>query len=307
MKDKILLVTGGTGSLGQALVKYALALAFAKIIVFSRNEFDQYEMEQELPSVSCVLGDVRDRDALLYAFKDVTHIIHCAALKHVRKCEDNPIEAVDVNIGGAKNIIHAAIERGVRSVLAVSSDKAVNPINLYGATKLVADKLFVSANKYNATRFSVIRPGNFANSRGSVEPLFEQLRNKEQAWLPIHDLRMTRFYITLEQAAECCFTALDIDAPGWIFAPKMPSYRLVDLARHIHPAAELREIGIDRGEKLHEALVIAGDGITINAPGFYITLPNKALCSKLFQQVTENITSETNTEWVFQPEPEGST
>lgn len=304
LKGKKILCTGGTGSLGRALVSYALTLNPAKIIVFSRNEFDQFEMEQEFPGVTYILGDIRDRDALLYAFRDVTHIIHAAALKHVRKCEENPITAAEINIDGAKNIIHAAIEKGVQSVLAVSSDKAVNPINLYGATKLVSDKLFVAANKYNATRFSVIRPGNFANSRGSVGPLFEQLRDKEQTWLPIHDLRMTRYHITLEQAAECCFKALDIDAPGWIFAPKMPSYRLVDLARHIHPTAELREVGVDRGEKLHEHLVIASDGNTVSVPGFYITSSGKALCINLFQQVTENITSETNTEWVFKPEKE---
>ena len=239
-----------------------------KIIVFSRDEFKQVEMRRAIEDpehkVRYFLGDVRDKDRLRRAFVGVDYVIHCAALKHVDAGEYNPSEFVSTNVLGAQNIIDAALDRGIKKVLGVSSDKAVNPISLYGASKLCADKLFVAANAYSGklgTRFSVIRYGNFIGSRGSVVPYWQELKWKGENIIPITDPEMTRYWITLEDAALRALEALKDMRGGEIYVPKMEKRKIIDVAREIHPKAIFEYIGKRKGEKIHEEIIPDWDDV----------------------------------------------
>jgi UDP-N-acetylglucosamine 4,6-dehydratase/5-epimerase len=281
LDDKVVLVTGGTGSFGKRFTSVVLNRSkVRKLIIFSRDELKQYEMRSQFPeskygAIRYFIGDVRDRDRLARAFDGVDYVVHAAALKHVPACEYNPIEAVKTNVIGAANIIDVAIDANVKKVVALSTDKAANPVNLYGATKLCSDKLFIAANSYSGhhqTRFSVVRYGNVIGSRGSVIPLFVKMRPR--GVLPITDKRMTRFWITLDRGVEFVLQSLERMAGGEIFAPKIPSMRLVDLARAIAPECELQEIGIRPGEKLHEVIVGEDDARnTLEFENHYAILP----------------------------------
>ena len=276
------LVTGGTGSFGRKFIETVLRKhSPRRLIVFSRDELKQYEMQQlfpqsEHPNLRYFIGDVRDKDRLYRAFDGVDVVVHAAALKQVPAAEYNPMEAIKTNVIGAANIIDAAIDCGVSRVLALSTDKAANPINLYGATKLCSDKLFVAGNNYSgghATRFSVVRYGNVIGSRGSVIPFFLQCR--ETGVLPITDERMTRFWITLEQGVEFVLRSLDRMHGGEVFVPKIPSMRIMDLARAIAPDAELQVVGIRPGEKLHEVMIPEDDARnTVEYDDYFALLPN---------------------------------
>ena len=277
---KRILITGGTGSFGKMFVKM-IGSEFKpkKVIVFSRDELKQYEMQlsyknEDLP-ISYFLGDIRDKSRLYRAFENVDVVIHAAALKQVPACERNPFEAIKTNVLGAENIINAAIDCGVKRVIALSTDKAANPINLYGATKLCSDKLFIAANNYTGfkkTKFSVVRYGNVAGSRGSVIPLFLKLR--DSGTLPITDFEMTRFWITLRQAVNFVFKCLEISKGGELFIPKIPSIKIVELAKIIGPKCELKEIGIRPGEKIHEVLISRSDAQnTLEYDNFFIVRP----------------------------------
>jgi UDP-N-acetylglucosamine 4,6-dehydratase len=266
LKDKVVLVTGGTGSFGKQFVATVLREhAPRKLIIFSRDELKQFDMrqhfdEQRYPCMRYFIGDVRDRDRLYRAMDGVDVIIHAAALKQVPTAEYNPIEVIKTNVLGGANLIDAAIDRNVQKVIALSTDKAANPINLYGATKLCSDKLFVSANGYSGhhgTRFSVVRYGNVMGSRGSVIPFFQRMRST--GILPVTDPKMTRFWITLEQAVKFVLSCLDRMQGEEIFVPKIPSMNIVDLARAIAPECRLDIVGVRPGEKLHETMVPEDD------------------------------------------------
>ena len=258
--SKSVLITGGTGSFGRKFIATARRdLKPRKIIVFSRDELKQHEMRvagYDGDDLRYFLGDVRDADRLRRAMQGVDIVVHAAALKQVPACEYNPFEAILTNVNGAKNIIDAAIDTGVERVLALSTDKAVAPVNLYGATKLCAEKLFVHGNVYageSQTRFSCVRYGNVVGSRGSVIPLFQQ--QKESGTITVTDARMTRFWITLEQGVKFVVDSIENMKGGEVFVPKIPSMNISDLARAIAPDAQIRDIGIRPGEKLHESLV----------------------------------------------------
>jgi len=260
--NKSILVTGGTGSFGRKFISTLLSTHKPKkVIIFSRDELKQHEMREKYPDgagspVRYFIGDVRDLDRLRRAFSGVDIVVHAAALKQVPACEYNPFEAILTNVIGAKNVIDAALDEGVPKVLAISTDKAVNPVNLYGATKLCAEKMFVHANVYSGervTRFSCARYGNVIGSRGSVVPLFEQQRASGR--VTITDNRMTRFWITLRQGVQFVMDAIEQMHGGEIFIPKIPSMSLLDLAATIAPDCELQQVGIRPGEKLHEILI----------------------------------------------------
>jgi UDP-N-acetylglucosamine 4,6-dehydratase len=259
LDDASILITGGTGSFGNRFVETVLRRHRPRrLIVFSRDELKQSEMQARLrqPSLRFFLGDVRDRDRLRRAMHDVDVVVHAAALKQIPACEYNPFEAIQTNVIGAKNVIDAAIDAGVKRVLALSTDKAVNPINLYGATKLCAEKLFVQANAYGfpqGTSFACVRYGNVIGSRGSVIPLFEAQR--ASGALTVTDPKMTRFWITLEQGADFVVRCLGLMRGGEIFVPKMPSTRILDLVEAVAPGCRVDFVGIRPGEKLHEALI----------------------------------------------------
>jgi UDP-N-acetylglucosamine 4,6-dehydratase len=266
LQDKVVLVTGGTGSFGKQFVETVLSEESPrKLIIFSRDELKQFDMarvynDQKYPPMRYFIGDVRDKDRLYRAMDGVDIVIHAAALKQVPTAEYNPIEVIKTNVLGAANIIDAAIDRNVQKVIALSTDKAASPINLYGATKLCSDKLFVAANGYSGrhgTRFSVVRYGNVMNSRGSVIPFFQQMR--AGGVLPVTDMKMTRFWITLEQAVKFVLNCLRRMHGGEIFVPKIPSMNIVDLARAIAPECRLDVVGIRPGEKLHETMVPEDD------------------------------------------------
>lgn len=266
MDGKSVLVTGGTGSFGRAFVRRILTTtAVRRVVVFSRDELKQYEMAEEFrgePRIRFFIGDVRDADRLGRAFDGVDVVVHAAALKQVPAVEYNPIEAVRTNINGAENIINAALDRKVQRVVALSTDKASSPINLYGATKLVSDKLFVNGNGYaggNPTRFSVVRYGNVVGSRGSVVPFFKRLVAQGAARIPITDERMTRFWITLPQGVQFVLDSLERMRGGELFVPKIPSMRVTDLAKVVAPDLELEVVGIRPGEKLHEEMISVDD------------------------------------------------
>jgi len=258
--ERTALVTGGTGSFGKLFIRNILQNDSARrVVVLSRDELKQWEMAAEFssdPRLRFFLGDVRDLDRLRRAFHGVDVVIHAAALKQVPAAEYNPFEAVKTNILGAKNVIDAAIDCGVKRVVALSTDKASSPINLYGATKFVSDKLFVDGNAYaggRATRFCVVRYGNVVGSRGSVVPLFKRLASTGE--LPITDVRMTRFWITLQQGVDFVLSSLETMHGGEVFVPKIPSMKMTDLARAIAPRAKIKVVGIRPGEKLHEELI----------------------------------------------------
>ena len=264
LRGKSILVTGGTGSFGKAFVKYALAnLDPARIAVFSRDELKQYEFRREIdddPRLRWFIGDVRDSTRLSRAFHGVEAVVHAAALKQVDTAEYNPFECIATNVFGAENVINAAIDRGIERVVALSTDKASSPINLYGASKLCSDKLFVAGNHYanhGSSRFSVVRYGNVVGSRGSVVPLFQRLASTGR--LPITDTRMTRFWITLDQAVRFVVDSFDRMSGGEIFVPRIPSTTILDLAKAIAPDAEIEVVGIRPGEKLHEEMVSEND------------------------------------------------
>ena len=260
---KSVLVTGGTGSFGKRLIRTLLDTTDARrIVVFSRDELKQYEMRERMddPRIRYFIGDVRDRERLERAFDGVQLVVHAAALKQVPAAEYNPFEAVKTNVHGAQNVIEAAIDRGVERVVALSTDKASSPINLYGATKLVSDKLFVQGNAYASgkrTRFAVVRYGNVVGSRGSVVPFFQAKAKTGE--LPITDERMTRFWITLQQGVDFVLSSLQTMQGGELFVPKIPSMRVTDLAEAIAPGVPTRIVGIRPGEKLHEEMISVDD------------------------------------------------
>ncbi|MCG3654626.1 UDP-N-acetylglucosamine 4,6-dehydratase (inverting) [Aliarcobacter butzleri] len=277
---KNILITGGTGSFGKKYTKILLEKYTPnKIIIYSRDELKQYEMAQEY-SAKCMryfIGDVRDEARLKKATKDVDFIIHAAALKHVPIAEYNPMECIKTNINGAQNVIDAALENGVSKVIALSTDKAANPVNLYGATKLASDKLFVAANNLvgtQDTKFSVVRYGNVVGSRGSVVPFFKKLINEGVKELPITDEKMTRFFITLEDGVNFVLKNFERMQGGEIFIPKIPSMKIVDMAKAIAPNLPHQIIGIRPGEKLHEIMCPADDShLTLEFEDHYVIKP----------------------------------
>lgn len=307
IKNKTILITGGTGSFGKKFIQRALQEDVKKIIVFSRDELKQYEMAQEFTDsrIRFFIGDVRDKERLYRAFDGVDIVIHAAAMKHVGACEYNPFEAVKTNIHGAQNVIEAAIDRNVEKVIALSTDKAASPVNLYGATKLASDKLFVAANSYvgeKRTRFSVVRYGNVVGSRGSVVPFFQKM--KETGRLPITDPRMTRFWITLDQGVQFVLDNLERMRGGEIFVPKIPSMNIMDLAKAICPECEIDIVGIRPGEKLHEAMIMEDDARhTREFDAYYVIQPEFPWWGKSMEQGKKLpngfcYSSETNSEWL---------
>ena len=280
-EDKVVLVTGGTGSFGRQFVKTVLATSRPrKLIVFSRDELKQYEMAQEFnaPQMRYFIGDVRDRERLIQAFDGVDFVVHAAALKHVPIAEYNPLECIKTNIHGAENVIAAAIATGVDKVVALSTDKAANPINLYGATKLASDKLFTAANNVvgaRRTRFSVVRYGNVVGSRGSVVPLFRRMITDGAKTLPITDERMTRFWITLQQGVDFVVRSFERMHGGEIFVPRIPSSKIVDLAEAIGPGVQRKIVGIRPGEKLHEIMCPLDDSrLTLGFSDHFVIKPS---------------------------------
>lgn len=282
LNNKTILITGGTGSFGKAFTRIILErYQPRKLIIFSRDELKQYEMAQELsereyPCIRYFIGDVRDKERLSRAFDGVDYVIHAAALKHVPAAEYNPFEAIKTNVIGAQNIINIALDRGIKKVLALSTDKAANPINLYGATKLCADKLFIAGNNFGGKRdvcFSVVRYGNVVGSRGSVIPFF--LKKRETGVLPITDERMTRFWITLEQGVDFVLKSLEQMVGGELFVPKIPSMSIMNLAKAICPECKTEIIGCRPGEKLHEVMISMDDARnTIEFEGYYLIKPD---------------------------------
>ena len=281
-----ILITGGTGSFGKKFTEMVLGkFEPRRIIIYSRDEYKQDLLKKELSlkysdklsKLRFFIGDVRDKDRLLRAFRDVDYVVHAAAMKQVPACEYNPFEAIKTNIHGAQNVIDAALDRGVKKVIALSTDKAVNPINLYGGTKLVSDKLFVSANAYSGkdgTSFSIVRYGNVAGSRGSVIPFFLNLLKNGASELPITDFEMTRFWITLEEGVELVLKALKESKGGETYVSKLPSFRVVDLAKALKNDVKLREVGIREGEKIHEVMITRDDSrTTYEYEDHYIVYP----------------------------------
>jgi len=270
LNNKTILITGGTGSFGRKFTRSVLkSYDPKKIIIYSRDEYKQHLMRENFKEyeekLRFFIGDVRDRDRLYRAFDGVDIVIHTAALKQVPAAEYNPIEAVKTNIHGAENVIDAAIDKNVKKIVALSTDKAANPINLYGATKLVSDKLFIAGNAYvgdKDTRFSVVRYGNVSGSRGSVIPYFKSLLNSGKMILPITDFSMTRFWVTLEEAVKLVFYALENANGGELYVKKCPSFKVTDLAEAVNPSCELEEVGIRPGEKIHEVMVTEDDSRT---------------------------------------------
>jgi UDP-N-acetylglucosamine 4,6-dehydratase len=284
LTGKVILVTGGTGSFGHEFVRTCLDHHQPKkVIIFSRDELKQYEMrrafpEREYPNLRFFIGDIRDRERLYRALDGVDIVVHAAALKQVPACEYNPIEAIRTNVLGATNLVDAAIDRGVKRVLALSTDKAANPVNLYGATKLCSDKLFIAGNNYTGeheTRFSVVRYGNVLGSRGSVVPFFASAR--AQGCLPITDVRMTRFIITLKQGVDFVIKNIARMKGGEIFVPKIPSVGILDIAKAVAPDCEVNIVGIRPGEKLHEVMVPADDARrTVEFSDRFVIFPDSA-------------------------------
>ena len=271
LNGKTVLITGGTGSFGNHFTEYVLKhYKPKKIIIYSRDEFKQFNMANKFKQYEDIMrffiGDVRDKERLLRALGGVDYVIHAAALKQVPACEYNPIEAVRTNIDGAINVVNAVLDTpSVKRVVALSTDKSVNPINLYGGTKLVSDKLFIAANAYSGAkdvRFAVVRYGNVAGSRGSVIPFFKQIIENGGKKLPITDYRMTRFWISLEEGVELVIKALEEAKGGETFISKIPSFKIIDLAQAMLPGCEMPEVGIREGEKLHEVMVTREDSAT---------------------------------------------
>lgn len=316
LSNKVVLITGGTGSLGQALTKCIFEKwpDVKKIIIYSRDEQKQFQMAQSYPAsrypnIRFFIGDVRDFDRLKRAFRGVDYVIHAAAMKHVPIAEYNPMECIKTNINGAENVVNAALETEVTKVVALSTDKAAAPINLYGATKLASDKLFIAANNIkgdNPIVFSVVRYGNVMGSNGSVIPFF--LSKRKEGVLPITVETMTRFNISLQGGVDMVLHALETAWGGEIFVPKIPSYKITDIATAIGPNCEQKIIGIRPGEKIHEEMITASDSFfTYDLGKYYAILPQTTKWSmesfiKEFKatKVTQGFTysSESNTEWV---------
>ncbi|MGI6722062.1 MAG: UDP-N-acetylglucosamine 4,6-dehydratase (inverting) [Anaerovoracaceae bacterium] len=287
-KDKTILITGGTGSFGKQFSGELLDhYEFKKIIIFSRDEFKQDNMKKDfmlkygpekMKKMRFFIGDIRDKDRLRRAFHGVDIVIHAAAMKQVPACEYNPTEAVRTNVVGAMNIIDAALDRGVEKVVALSTDKAVNPINLYGGTKLVSDKLFVAANAYSGqsgTIFGLVRYGNVSGSRGSVIPFFKNLIDKGETELPVTDARMTRFWMTLDKAVKLVMMAVDKMTGGETFVYKNPSYKVIDICEAMKPGIGTRIVGIREGEKIHEVMITKDDSrSTYDYGDYYVIYPN---------------------------------
>jgi len=288
--DKSILVTGGTGSFGKAFI-YSMLTSYRprRIVVFSRDELKQLEMSQKRefagPELRYFLGDVRDRERLVQAMQAVDYVVHAAALKQVPAAEYNPMECIKTNIHGAENVIAAAIESGVSKVIALSTDKAASPINLYGATKLVSDKLFIAANNMVGSRdirFSVVRYGNVVGSRGSVVPFFRKLLAEGATELPITDDRMTRFWITLEQGVDFVLRSFQRMQGGELYVPKIPSSRVVDIAEALAPGIPVRMVGIRPGEKLHEVMCPKDDAhLTLEFSDHYVIQPTITFVRKV--------------------------
>ena len=314
LNNKIILITGGTGSFGHHFVDYVLQnYKPKKVIIYSRDEYKQFVMDNDYAKYRDIMryfiGDVRDEDRLKMAMKGVDYVIHAAALKQVPACEYNPNEAIKTNVNGAMNVINAALSAGVKKVVALSTDKAVNPINLYGGTKLVSDKLFCAANAYSGedgTRFAVVRYGNVAGSRGSVIPFFQNKIDNGETALPITDYRMTRFWISLEEGVKLVIKALEEARGGETFISKIPSFKITDLAQAMLPGCEMPEVGIREGEKLHEIMVTREDSMhTYEYDKHFIVYPNYNWWSdaklipggKLVKPEFE-YSSGTNTEWL---------
>jgi UDP-N-acetylglucosamine 4,6-dehydratase len=311
-----ILVTGGTGSFGNAFMRTVLdRFRLARLVIFSRDEQKQYEMQMRLDSdvgdcVRFFIGDVRDRDRLEMAMRGIDTVIHAAALKHVPTAEYNPFECINTNVLGAENVVQAAIRAGVNKVIGLSTDKAANPVNLYGASKLAADKIFVAANHLSGaggTRFSVVRYGNVMGSRGSVVPLFQRLIAEGATSLPITDPRMTRFWITLGQGVNFVLSSLTLMHGGEIFVPKIPSMTMVGLANALAPGIAHEMVGIRPGEKLHEVMVPADDArATVELDDRYIITPAfmrwaaEAHWDGKARKVAEDFRygSDTNTQWL---------
>jgi UDP-N-acetylglucosamine 4,6-dehydratase len=313
LTDKVILITGGTGSFGKQCTKVILEKYKPKrLVIFSRDELKQFEMSQVYPDskYDCIryfIGDVRDKERLYRAFHDVDYVIHAAALKQVPAAEYNPFEAVKTNILGAQNVINVAIDQKVKKVIALSTDKAANPINLYGATKLCSDKLFIAGNSYvgrDDTVFSVVRYGNVVGSRGSVIPLF--LKQRERGVLHITDPRMTRFWITLEKAIDFVLDCLQKAVGGELFVPRIPSMKIMDLAKVVGPECKIEIIGIRPGEKLHEVMIPRDDARnTLEFDNYYIIQPDFRFFKHRFKNdngkpVPEDFeyNSKTNTWWL---------
>lgn len=267
LNNKAILITGGTGTFGKAFTKYVLThYDPKKIIIYSRDEFKQFNMQNEFKQYADKLrffiGDVRDKERLTRALQGVDYVIHAAALKQVPACEYNPAEAIKTNIHGAQNVIDACLDTSVSKVVALSTDKAVNPVNLYGGTKLVSDKLFIAANAYAGAKdisFSIVRYGNVAGSRGSIIPFFDNIIKNGGTELPITDYRMTRFWISLQQGVELVIKALEEAKGGETFISKIPSFKITDLAEAMAPGMKMKEVGIREGEKLHEIMITVED------------------------------------------------
>ncbi|CAA7618666.1 UDP-N-acetylglucosamine 4,6-dehydratase (inverting) [Magnetospirillum sp. UT-4] len=283
VSGKSILVTGGTGSFGKRFIKTVLERYSPKrVVIYSRDELKQYEMAQELDpkqhrALRYFIGDVRDRARLEMAMRGIDIVIHAAALKHVPVAEYNPTECIHTNVNGAENVVMAAMRAGVKQVVALSTDKAVNPINLYGASKLASDKIFVAANNLSAgeTHFSVVRYGNVVGSRGSVVPLFRRLVAEGAPSLPITDPRMTRFWITIQQGVDFVLSCLTTMRGGEVFVPKIPSMRMPDLARAMAPHLPQHTIGIRPGEKLHEVMITEDHARdTVELPDRYVIVPS---------------------------------
>ncbi len=321
LNGKTILVTGGTGSFGKKFVEIVLSkYKPKKLIIFSRDELKQFDMRRAFPDdgdspIRYFIGDVRDRDRMRRAFDGVDYVIHAAALKQVPAAEYNPMEAIKTNVMGAANVIDAAIDCGVEKVIALSTDKAANPINLYGATKLCSDKLFVAANAYvkagQATRFSVVRYGNVVGSRGSVIPFFKKVVHTGR--LPVTDPRMTRFWITLDQGVQFVLDMLKVAQGGEIFVPKIPSTTIMDLAKAIAPECPVDIVGIRPGEKLHEIMIPADDARrTIELDDYFVIQPEHTFWkgkSDVYGQGTAcndgfSYSSDNNTKWLSIPQIE---
>ena len=310
-KKQVVLVTGGTGSFGKKFVEIMLdEYKPAKLIIFSRDELKQHEMRLagfDHVDLRYFIGDVRDLGRLRRAMQGVDIVVHAAALKQVPACEYNPMEAIKTNILGSSNVIEAALDAGVEKVMALSTDKAVNPINLYGATKLAAEKLFVQSNAYaggTATRYSSVRYGNVVGSRGSVIPVF--LKQRDQKKLTITDGRMTRFWLTLDQGVRFVMRCIEQMQGGEVFVPKIPSMKVVDIAKVVAPDAELEEVGIRPGEKLHEVLIHEDEArVTVELEEMYVVQPSAALWfGQSWQEKGQTLaegfrySSESNEDWL---------
>jgi len=314
LNGKSILITGGTGSFGNAFTEYVLEhYNPEKIVIYSRDEFKQFNMANKFikhaDKLRFFIGDVRDESRLKRAFNGIDYVVHAAAMKQVPACEYNPIEAIKTNIDGATNVINAALDTDVKKVVALSTDKSVNPINLYGGTKLVSDKLFISANAYagkNDINFSIVRYGNVAGSRGSVIPFFDNIMKNGGTELPITDYRMTRFWISLRQGVELVIKALEEAKGGETFISKIPSFKVTDLAQAMMPGCKMPEIGIREGEKLHEIMITIEDSMhTYEYDKHYIVYPqinwwneSKVIAGGKKLEYGFSYSSDSNKEWI---------